>query len=204
VWSCAVTKLHGSAKWTSHYLYVMDIYSRYAVGWLPAERGSAALGERPPADTVVKQRVIRDRLTIHADNGSFMAYEPVAFLLADLGVTKSHSRLLTSNDNPYREAQLRTLKYRPGLLDRFANLAEARVFCRQAFGWYDTGHRHSGIAWHIPHNVPYGHAEAVHTKRTDVAGRRVCAYPGPDRAKVPRTGNPAYHGRISKPAKPRH
>lgn len=170
MWSCAVTELHGPAKWTSQYLYVIDIYSRYAVGWLPAERGSAALGERPPADTVVKQRVIRDRLTIHADNGSSMACEPVAFLLADLGVTKSHSRLHTSNDNPYREAQLRTLQNRPDLLDRFA----------------------------------YGHAEAVHTKRTDVAGRRVCAYPGPDRAKVPRTGNPAYHGRISKPAKPRH
>jgi putative transposase len=136
VWSWDITKLLGPAKWTYYYLYViLDVYSRYAVGWMLAERESAVLAERLLADTVVKQRVNRDTLTIHADNGSSMASKPVAFLLADLGVTKSHSRPHTSNDNPYSEAQFRTLKYRPDFPDRFGSLADARAFCQQFFRW---------------------------------------------------------------------
>jgi putative transposase len=169
VWSWDITKLHGPAKWTYYCLYViLDIYSRYAVGWLLAERESAALAERLLADTIVKQHVDRDQLTIHADNGSSMASKPVAFLLADLGVTKSHSRPHTSNHNPYSEAQFRTLKYRPDFPDQFGSLAEARAFCQQFFRWYNTEHRHSGIAWHTPYNVHHGHSHTVHAKRADV------------------------------------
>jgi putative transposase len=169
VWSWDITKLHGPAKWTYYYLYViLDIYSRYAVGWMVADRESAALAERLLADTIVKQQVDRDQLTIHADNGSSMASKPVAFLLADLGVTKSHSRPHTSNDNPYSEAQFRTLKYRPDFPDRFGSVEHARAFCQQFFRWYNIQHRHSGIAWHTPHDVHHGHAEVVHAKRADV------------------------------------
>lgn len=169
VWSWDITKLLGPAKWTYYYLYViLDVYSRYAVGWMLAERESAALAERLLADTIVKQHVEADQLTIHADNGSSMASKPVAFLLADLGVTKSHSRPHCSNDNPYSEAQFRTLKYRPDFPDRFTSIIHARAFCQRFFGWYNTKHRHSGIAWHTPHNIHYGQAEAVHQARADV------------------------------------
>jgi putative transposase len=165
-WSWDITKLHGPAKWSYFYLYVIiDIYSRYVVGWLIAEHESAALAEKLLADTIAKQDIDRNQLTIHADNGSSMASKPVAFLLADLGVTKTHSRPHTSNDNPYSEAHFKTLKYRPDFPDRFASLHDARAFCRRFFGWYNTEHRHSGIAWHTPHNVHHGHAEAVHVPR---------------------------------------
>ena len=168
-WSWDITKLLGPQKWTYYYLYVIiDIYSRYTVGWMLADRESAELAERLLADTISKQRVDRGQLTIHADNGSSMASKPVAFLLADLGVTKSHSRPHTSNDNPYSESQFRTLKYRPDFPDRFGSLADARAFCQTFFTWYNTEHRHSGIAWHTPHNVHHGLSEGVHAKRADV------------------------------------
>ncbi len=168
-WSWDITKLHGPANWSSFYLYViLDIYSRYAVGWLIAERESAELAERLLAETVAKQRIDRDTLTIHADNGSSMASKPVAFLLADLGVTKTHSRPHTSNDNPYSEAQFRTLKYRPDFPETFGCIADARSFCQRFFSWYNAEHRHSGIAWHTPHSVHYGQAGTVHAVRADV------------------------------------
>src|SRR5207248_9334058 len=156
-------------KWSYFHLYVIiDIYSRYVVGWLIAERESAALAEKLLADTIAKQDIDADTLSIHADNGSSMASKPVAFLLADLGVTKSHSRPHTSNDNPFSESQFRTLKYRPEFPATFASLPDARAFCQRFFSWYNTEHRHSGVAWHTPHNVHYGHAEAVQAVRTDV------------------------------------
>jgi putative transposase len=168
-WSWDITKLHGPAKWSYFHLYVIiDIYSRYTVGWLIAERESAVLAEQLLADTIAKQGIDRDTLTIHADNGSSMASKPVAFLLADLGVTKSHSRPHTSNDNPFSESQFRTLKYRPEFPATFANLSEARAFCQRFFGWYNRKHRHSGIAWHTPHNVHYGQAAQAHAVRADV------------------------------------
>lgn len=169
VWSWDITKLHGPVKWSYFYLYVIiDIYSRYVVGWLIAEAESAVLAEKLLADTIAKQGIDRDTLTIHADNGSSMASKPVAFLLADLGVTKTHSRPHTSNDNPYSEAHFRTLKYRPDFPDTFGSLADARAFCQRFIGWYNTQHRHSGIAWHTPHNVHYGQAGAIHEIRADV------------------------------------
>jgi putative transposase len=177
-WSWDITKLHGPAKWSYFYLYVIiDIYSRYVVGWLITESESAALAEKLLADTIAKQRIDRDTLTIHADNGSSMASKPVAFLLADLGVTKTHSRPHTSNDNPYSEAHFRTLKYRPDFPDRFGSLADARGFCRRFFAWYNTAHRHSGLAWHTPPQRP------PWTRRAGPSGprrrARRCLHPQP-------------------------
>jgi putative transposase len=169
IWSWDITKLHGPAKWSYFYLYVIiDIYSRYVVGWLIAGRESAALAERLLADTIAKQHIDADTLTIHADNGSSMASKPVAFLLADLGVTKTHSRPHVSNDNPYSESNFRTLKYRPDFPDRFGCIEDARAFCQRFFSWYDTEHYHSGIAWNHPVDVHYGRAEVVRAVRADV------------------------------------
>jgi putative transposase len=138
---------------------IIDIYSRYVVGWLIAESESAVLAEKLLADTIAKHDIDRDQLTIHADNGSSMASTPVAFLLADLGVTKTHSRPHTSNDNPYSESHFRTLKYRPDFPTSFGSLEDARARCQHFFSWYNTEHYHSNIAWHHPVNVHYGHAE---------------------------------------------
>lgn len=168
-WLWDITKLHGPAKWTYYYLYVIiDIFSRYVVGWLIAENESAALAERLLADSIAKHDIEADTLTVHADNGSSMASKPVAFLLADLGVTKTHSRPHTSNDNPYSEAQFRTLKYRPDFPDTFGSLADARAFCQGFFTWYNTEHYHSGIGYHHPIDVHYGRAETVREARADV------------------------------------
>jgi putative transposase len=168
-WSWDITKLHGPAKWSYYHLYVIiDIYSRYVVGWLLADAESKDLAEKLLADTIAKQQINRNQLTIHADNGSSMASKPVAFLLADLGVTKSHSRPHTSNDNPYSESQFRTLKYRPDFPDRFGSIIDARAFCQQFFTWYNTEHYHSGIAWLHPFDVHHGRSETVRAVRTEV------------------------------------
>lgn len=168
-WSWDITKLLGPAKWTYYYLYVIiDIYSRHVVGWLIAENESAGLAEKLLADSIAKHGINRDTLTLHADNGSSMASKPVAFLLADLGVTKTHSRPHTSNDNPYSEAQFKTLKYRPDFPERFGSLADARTFCQHFFTWYNTVHYHSGIGYHHPSDVHYGHVQAVRDARADV------------------------------------
>ncbi|MCA1698344.1 MAG: IS3 family transposase [Actinobacteria bacterium] len=169
VWSWDVTKLLGPAKWTYFYLYViLDVFSRYAVGWTVQQRETASLAERLIAETLSKQRIGRDQLTVHADRGSAMRSKPVAFLLADLGVLKSHSRPYTSTDNPYSEAQFKTLKYRPGFPDRFDSIEHARAFCREFFRWYNTQHRHSGIGLMTPATVHHGRANAVHAERARV------------------------------------
>jgi putative transposase len=141
---------------------------RHLVGWLLAENESAALAEKLLADSVGKHGIDRDRLTVHADNGSSMASKPVAFLLADLGVTKTHSRPHTSNDNPYSEAQFKTLKYRPDFPERFGSLADARAFCQRFFTWYHTIHYHSGVGYHRPIDVHYGQAGTVRAERAEV------------------------------------
>ena len=157
MWSWDITKLHGPAKWTYYYLYViLDIYSRYAVGWMVATRESAALAEKLIAATCAKQGIGRDQLTIHADRGSSMTSKPVAFLLADLGVTQSHSRPHVSNDNPYSEAQFKTLKYRPGFPARFGSIEAARAHCQAFFAWYNHEHRHSGLGLHTAADVHHG------------------------------------------------
>jgi putative transposase len=177
-WSWDITKLAGPAKWTYYYLYsIIDIYSRYTVGWMVAGRESAALAERLLAETIAKQGVDRGQLTIHADRGSSMASKPVAFLLADLGVTKSHSRPHCSNDNPYSEAQFKTLKYRPDFPETFGSLEDARAFCANFYHWYNREHRHSGIGMHTPFDVHHGHATEVRQARARVLTAAYTATP---------------------------
>jgi putative transposase len=178
VYSWDITKLLGPAKWTYYYLYVIiDIYSRYVPGWMLARAERAQLAERLLADTISKQDVARNQLTIHADRGSSMASKPVAFLLADLGVTKSHSRPHTSNDNPFSESQFKTLKYRPEFPERFGSYEDAHTFCTWFFAWYNDEHRHSGIAFHTPADVHYGRAEHVQAQRATVLATAYAAHP---------------------------
>jgi putative transposase len=178
VWSWDISKLTGPAKWTCFYLYViLDVFSRYAVGWTVQQREGATLAERLIGETLGKQRIARDQLTIHADRGSSMTSKPVAFLLADLGVTKTHSRPYTSTDNPYSEAHFKTLKYRPGFPARFDSIEHARAFCREFFGWYNHQHRHSGIALMTPATVHHGLAEQTHAARGAVLEAAYAARP---------------------------
>ncbi len=169
VWSWDITKLLGPAKWTSYSLYViLDIFSRYVVGWMVAHRESAALAERLIAATCEKQEIVPGQLTVHADRGGSMTSKPVALLLADLGITRTHSRPHVSNDNPFSEAQFKTLKYRPDFPDRFSSIEAARAFCQPFFAWYNTEHRHGGIGLLPPAVVHYGHGEVVRARRAEV------------------------------------
>lgn len=163
LWSWDITKLKGPAKWTYYYLYkIIDVYSRNVVGWMVAHNESAVLAEGFIADTMLKQEIKPGQLTIHADRGSSMTSATVGQLLADLGVTKTHSRPHVSNDNPYSEAGFKTLKYRPGFPECFGSIEDARKFCRDFFTWYNTEHRHSGIAMLTPDNVHYNqHNEII-------------------------------------------
>jgi len=159
LWSWDITKLKGPAKWMAFYLYViLDVFSRYVVGWMVAERDSATLAQRLIAQTCERQGVARGQLTIHADRGAAMIAKSVALLLADLGVTKTHSRPHVSNDNPYSESQFKTLKYHPEFPERFGCVQDARSFLLDFFLWYNTMHHHSGLGWLTPSDVHYGHA----------------------------------------------
>lgn len=156
-------------KWTHFNLYViLDVFSRYVVGWMVARRESAVLAERLIATSCERQRIRPDQLTIHADRGSAMTSKSVALLLADLGVTKTHSRPHVSNDNPYSEAQFKTLKYRPDFPERFGSLEDSRSYGVHFFAWYNTVHRHSGIGLLTPHDVHYGLAERRRSERAQV------------------------------------
>jgi transposase InsO family protein len=178
VWSWDITKLRGPSKGIYYYLYVMiDIYSRYVVGWLIAEVESAELAEQLITETCAKQGVQRAQLTIHADNGSPMIAKTVAILLTDLGVTKSHSRPHVSNDNPYSEAQFKTLKYRPDYPDRFGSVADARHWARSFFAWYNDQHHHTGLGLLTPAVVHTGRAEIVRQQRQTVLQQAYQAHP---------------------------
>lgn len=158
LWSWDITKLLGAATWTYYHLYViMDVFSRYIVGWMVAPRESATLAETLIAETCQRQEIQRDQLTIHADRGSSMTSKTVAELLMDLGVIKSHSRPYVSDDNPYSESNFKTLKYRPGFPARFGGLEDARVHVASFVPWYNEEHHHSGIVLLTPHDVHYGH-----------------------------------------------
>ena len=166
VWSWDITKLLGPVKWTYYYLYViLDIFSRYVPGWLLARVESAALAKQLIEETCGRQGISHEQLTIHSDRGPSMNSKTVALLLSDLGVTKSLSRPHVSNDNPYSEAQFKTLKYRPGFPGRFGSEQDGRAHCRAFFAWYNTEHRHSGIGMLTPESVHYGHAAHIHTAR---------------------------------------
>ena len=168
-WSTLLTKLKGPVKWTYYYLYViMDIFSRYVVGWMVAQRELGALAKRLIKETCQKQGIEPDQLIIHSDRGPSMTSKPVALLLSDLGVTKSHNRPYVSNNNPYSEAHFKTLKYCPKFPGRFGCLQDARSFCQHFFGWYNKEHRHSGIGLMTPEQVHYGLAKKVYEDRCQV------------------------------------
>lgn len=169
VWSWDITKLLGPAKWTYFHLYViLDIFSRYVVGWMVAPRETAELAKRLIAETCAKQGIVAGALTIHADRGTSMTSKPLALLMADLGVTKTHSRPHVSDDNPYSESQFKTLKYRPEFPERFGSIEDARAFCQSFFAWYNREHHHSGIAMLTPEMLHYGRAVGVIGQRQQV------------------------------------
>ena len=187
VWSWDITRLKGPAKWTYFHLYViLDIFSRLVVGWMAAHREQNALARRLIAETCAKQGIIPGQLIIHADRGASMRSKGVAQLLADMGVTKTHSRPHVSNDNPYSEAQFKTLKYRPGFPDRFGSIQDARAFCQDFFSWYNTEHRHSGIGLMTPEQVHYGMAEKIVDRRRDVLRMAFEKNPNRFKSKIPK------------------
>ena len=178
LWSWDITKLKGPATWTYYYLYViLDVYSRCIVGWMVMERECASLAEELIADSCAKQGIEPQQLTLHADRGSAMTSKTVAQLLADLGVTKTHSRPHVSNDNPYSEAHFKTLKYRPSFPELFGSLVDARAWMREFVAWYITEHRHSGIGLLTPATVHDGNAPAVLSARQQVLERAYTAHP---------------------------
>ena len=146
---------------------ILDVFSRYAVGWTVQHRETGPIARALITQAAEQQRICRDQLIVHADRGSSMTSKPVAFLLADLGI-RSHSRPYTSTDNPYSEAQFKTLKYRPAFPARFDSIEHARGFCREFFTYYNHHHRHSGIGLMTPATVHYGRAEHVHADRQRV------------------------------------
>jgi putative transposase len=166
VWSWDITKLLGPVKWSYFYLYtILDIYSRYAVGWMIALQEAGHLAEQLIEETCQRQAIARGQLTLHADRGKPMLSKPLAFLLADLGVTKSHSRPYTSDDNPFSEAQFKTMKYRPDYPDRFGSLLEARDWGQQFFDWYNFAHHHTALGLLTPADVHFGRADEVLQRR---------------------------------------
>jgi putative transposase len=178
LWSWDISKLKGPATWTCFHLYViLDVFSRYCVGWTVQHRESAELAKALIGQAVDQQQITPGRLTVHADRGTSMRSKPVAFLLADLGVLKTHSRPYTSTDNPYSEAQFKTLKYRPEFPDRFDSIEHARAFCRTFFDWYNHTHRHSGIGLMTPAAVHDGRATELHAQRARVLEAAYAATP---------------------------
>lgn len=202
VWSWDITKLKGPVKWTYFYLYViMDIFSRFVVGWMIAHRESAKLAEILIKESCRRQSIERDQLTIHADRGSSMKSKPVAFLLADLGVTKSHSRPYQSNDNPYSESQFKTLKYNPRFPERFGAIEDARGFCLDFFHWYNHEHRHSGIAMMTPASMHKGEAIGILDKRNHVLLEAFNKSPSRFKYRIPKADDLPEAAWINKPRK---
>ena len=178
LWSWDITKLRGPSKHSYYYLYViLDVYSRYVVGWMIAEQENAELAEQLIAETCTKQDIQRDQLTIHADRGSAMTSKSVALLLSDLGVTKTHSRPHVSNDNPYSEAQFKTLKYRPDYPGRFGSIIDARSWGRAFFDWYNNRHHHTGLALLTPADVHGGRADEKLQQRQAILQQAYAAHP---------------------------
>ena len=166
VWSWDITKLKGPEKWTYYYLYsIIDIYSRYTVGWMLAHRESADLAKQLIQETIEKQQINPNELIIHSDRGPSMTSHSVAQLLGSLGVTRSHSRPHVSNDNPFSESQFKTMKYRPEFPKRFGSYQDGLSFCRSFFDWYNNEHYHSGIGLLTPSSLHYGQASQVITAR---------------------------------------
>jgi putative transposase len=168
VWSWDITRLMGSEKWNYFYLYViLDIFSRYVVGWMIAERELGEYAQKLIKECLRKQNIGEGQLTIHSDRGSPMKSKPVGFLLAELGVTKSLGRPQVSNDNPFSEAQFKTLKYCAEFPEKFGCIQDATSFGRSFFNWYNMEHKHSGIGHYSPEDVHYGRCEASAKRSLD-------------------------------------
>jgi putative transposase len=178
VWSWDITRLAGPHKWNWFHLYVIiDVYSRYAVGWLVAPRESDRLAEQLIAACATAEQIPAGQLTLHADRGSSMTSRTVAQLLTELGVTRSHSRPHVSNDNPFSESQFKTLKSAPRFPERFISLAHARTFVDAFFAYYNHQHRHSGIGYHTPASVQHGHHHAIRRHRQAVLDHAYATQP---------------------------
>jgi putative transposase len=200
VWSWDITKIAGPQKWTWFHLYVIiDVFSRYIVGWHVATRETANIAEAMIATAIQQQHVPTGQLTLHADRGTSMTSKPVAFLLADLGVTRSHSRPHVSNDNPYSEAHFKTLKYSPTFPTNFANLEQARAFCTEFFNHYNQHHRHSGIAFHTPADVHHHRATATRAARQDTLDNAFKQHPERFVRQPPQAPTLATHAWINQP-----
>jgi putative transposase len=178
LWSWDITKLKGPVKWTYYYLYtILDVFSRYAPGWMIADRESAILAEELISATCEKQGIRPGQLVLHADRGGSMRSKPVALLLADLGVTKTHSRPHVSNDNPYSESQFKTMKYRPDFPERFGCIEDARAWARPFFHWYNHDHHHTALGLMTPATIHYGQAQWVTEQRQQVLQVAYAAHP---------------------------
>lgn len=178
VWSWDITKLRGPHKWTYYYLYVIiDIYSRFVVGWMIADRESAGLAQRLIDETCDRQGIEPGQLIIHSDRGSPMTAKGTAQLMAELGVTKSYSRPHVSDDNPFSEAHYKTLKYRPDFPRAFGCIEDAKAHCRRFFDWYNHEHRHSGIAYFAPADVHLARADGMRANRQAVLERAYQTHP---------------------------
>jgi putative transposase len=205
VWSWDITKLKGPVKGSYFCLYtIVDIYSRYTVGWMVAAQENKELAEHFLSATVAKYGIESGQLTIHSDRGSPMVAENVAQMMANLGVTKSHSRPKTSNDNPYSESQYKTLKYRHNYPERFGCIEDARAWCEEFFDWYNLDHRHSGIAMHTPFDVHFGLAEQLREMRADVLADVYRQHPERFVRKKPEPPKLPEAVWINKPPDPRH
>jgi len=178
LWSWDITKLLGPTKWTYFHLYVvLDVFSRYVVGWMLAHRESAALAEKLIGESCERQGIAPGQLTVHADRGPAMRSKPVALLLSDLGVTKSHSRPHVSNDNPFSESQFKTMKYRPDFPERFGSIEHGRAHCGDFFAWYNDEHHHVGLGLFTPHDVHFGTAQEKREQRTHVLATAFAQHP---------------------------
>ena len=203
-WSWDITQLRGPKRWTSFYLYVLlDIFSRYVVGWMVADRENAALAATLIEETCLKQGIEPQVLTLHSDRGAPMTSKCTAQLLADLGVTRSLSRPQVSDDNPFSEAQFKTLKYHPGFPGRFEDITAAIAFCRSFFPWYNTEHRHAGIAMLTPDDVHHHRAPDVLAQRGRTPASRLGPSPRTLRPRHPET-RPASRSRLDQPTRHFH
>jgi putative transposase len=178
VWTWDITKLRGAIPYLYYSLYViLDLFSRYVVGWMVAAHENAHLAQRLIEATCLKQGIVPQQLTIHADRGAPMRSKLVSLLFSDLGIEASHSRPRVSNDNPFSEAQFRTFKYRPEFPDRFGSLEHARSVSHDLFDWYNHAHHHSGLIYLTPADVHYGRADDVLAHRHQVRLAAHAAHP---------------------------
>ncbi len=178
VWSWDITKIKGPEKWNYFYLYVIiDIYSRYVVGWTIAGRENSQIAKDLIETTCIRQGINQNQLWIHSDRGAAMTSKTVALLLADLGATKSFNRPHVSNDNPYSESHFKTMKYQPNFPSRFGCIEDARSYCREFFDWYNEEHYHSGIALLTPSTVHYGLDQKCLQRRSDVLTAAYARHP---------------------------